>query len=104
MTTVTPMPRRLDATEADIRRIAKRSECVAFTKHASMRMNERGYTQTQVLSCIQVGNFVDGPTLDSDKQKGHKARMQHYCAGESIEVVLKLVEQDNELIIVITVI
>ena len=87
-----------------IRQTATDSERVFISKHAEERMIERRITLTQVLQCLKVGVFIEGPTLDSYRQIGHKATMRHICAGDLIQVALKLVEQGQGHIIVITVI
>lgn len=65
-------------------------------------MSERGITLTQVLKCLRYGEFVEGPVLDSDKQLGWKSTQRTLCAGIWIEVVSKLIEQDDGYLIVIT--
>ena len=92
----------LKEVEEAIRRAAAFSERVFITQHAEKRMIERQVTLTQVLRCLRSGVFVEGPTLDSYQQIGHKATMQQVCAGSVIQVALKLVDQGQ--IIVITVI
>jgi len=96
------MKSSLRRVEEAIRRTAAFSECVFITQHAQNRMIERQVTLTQVLSCLRSGVFIEGPTLDSYQQIGHKATMQLVCAGSVIQVALKLVDQGQ--VIVITVI
>lgn len=98
------MPSSFKSLEEIIRLTAADSERVFISRHAEERMIERRVTLTQVLQCLRVGVFVEGPTLDSFRQIGHKATMQHIYAGDLIQVALKLVEQGQGHIIVITVI
>lgn len=94
----------LDKVEKTIRQTAAVSEQVFLTQHAEQRMIERQVTMTQVLQCLRTGVFVEGPTLDSYQQTGYKATMQQVCAGDLINVALKLVGLGKTHIIVITVI
>jgi len=98
------MASSLERVEVTIRQIAAVSERVFITKHAEKRMFERQVTLTQVLNCLRTGVFIEGPTLDSYQQPGHKATMQQICAGALVQVALKLVEKGQSHIIVITVI
>jgi hypothetical protein len=94
----------LERVEEAIRQTAAVSERVFISNHAEERMIERQVTLPQVLHCLRSGTFIEGPTLDSYKQIGYKATMQQICAGDLVQVALKLIEQDQGHIIVITVI
>lgn len=98
------MASALERVETTIRQTAAFSERVFITKHAEKRMIERQVTLSQVLYCLRTGVLIEGPTLDSYHQAGHKATMQQVCAGDLVQVALKLVEQGQGHIIVITVI
>jgi len=89
--------------EAIIRQTAEYSENVFITQHAAQRMTERRVTMTQVLQCLRTGAFIEGPTLDSYQQLGYKATMQQVRAGHLVKVALKLIEQGQGRVIVITV-
>lgn len=102
MPTVVPIRNPQTVALNQIRRLAADSSKVALSKHASVRMKQRGFTMIQVLRCLVGGEPVDGPTLDSVDQMGWVCRLRHVSAGVSIEVVCKLVEQDDEYILVIT--
>lgn len=73
MSKVTPLPNSLDRIEKIIRETASCSEKVYSTKHFERRMGERGISMTQVLKCLRSGEFVEGPTMCSEKQVGWKA-------------------------------
>ena len=94
----------LRGVEATIRRLARDTKKVHMTTHAWDRLAERGHTMTQVYSCLQHGELVYGPTLDSEKQQGYKCRMRALSAGNWVQVTAKLIESGDEYIIVITVI
>jgi hypothetical protein len=94
----------LERVEETIRQTAVVSERVFISKHAEERMIERQVTLPQVLHCLRIGAFIEGPTLDSYQQIGYKATMQQICAGDLVQVALKLIEQGQGHIIVITVI
>ena len=62
----------LEKVEETIRQTASVSERVFISNHAEERMIERQLTLTQVLHCLRTGAFIEGPTLDSYQQIGHK--------------------------------
>jgi hypothetical protein len=94
----------LGEVEAAIRRTAIDSAKVYLTAHARRRMAERGITLRQVLGCIRSGEFVEGPVLDSERQTGFKATLSAVSAGEKVQAVIKLIEAEDDWIVVITVI
>ena len=98
------MPNPLDDAERRIRELAMDSSKVTLTDHAWEMLAERKRTMTQVLKCLTAGKFIYGPTLNSEKQLGYKFRMGALCAGEWVQVTGKLVDCDDQLILVITVI
>lgn len=85
-----------------IRKLAEDSVNVYFLPHASSQMDDRGITQTQVLSCLRRGVIVEGPALDSYIQVGWKVTMELFCAGSVVGVAAKLVEHKKSRILVIT--
>ena len=101
---VTHLPDVLRHVEATIRRLALDSANVFMTKHAVKRLVERNLTMTQVYRCLQNGALIDGPTLDSEQQKGWKFSMQILSGGDWVKVVCKLIETNDSCILVITVI
>ncbi len=100
---VTRLPGPQHNIEATVRRLALDSAKVFMTKHAEDRLVERKLTMTQVYKCLQTGDVIEGPTLDSHQQQGWRIQMQKLCAGVRVQVVCKLVQQRGEYILVITV-
>ena len=103
MAKVTAMPIPLDRVVDEIRKLAGDSANVYFSHHSSERMNQRGILQTQAIEVLQRGVVKEGPTLDSFKQTGLKVTMELFCAGRTVGVAAKLVEQNNNRVLVITV-
>lgn len=101
---VTRLPNALDQIEATVRRLALDSAKVFMTKHAEDRLADRSLTMTQVYKCLQHGEVIEGPVLDSEQQLGWKIKLQKLCAGVRVQVVCKLVQQRGEYVLVITVI
>ena len=101
---VTRLPNPLIDIEATIRRLAHNSAKVFMSKHAEDRLVERKLTMTQVYKCLQSGDVIEGPTLNSEHRKGWMCRMQILSAGEMVQVACKLIEARGDYILVITVI
>jgi len=102
MAKVTAMPIPLDSVVDEIRTLAENSANVFFVPHATGQMNKRGIIQTQVIEVLQRGIVVEGPMLDSYQQAGWKVTMELFCAGRTVGVAAKLIEQGNNRILVIT--
>jgi len=96
------MPSPLDKAVDEIRKLAEDSVNIFFVGHASSQMTDRGIIQTQVIECLRRGVVVEGPAWDTYQQKGWKVTMESFCAGRSIGVAAKLVEEGDSHILVIT--
>ncbi|PHS73498.1 MAG: hypothetical protein COB22_02060 [Cycloclasticus sp.] len=85
-----------------IKKIAKDSSRVIFTKHAEKRMCTRKITRTQVLKCLTHGHIVEGPALSI---KGNmEMKIEVMSAGEIIAVVTALEKDElGNFVVIITV-
>ena len=84
-----------------LKEIAKESSRVFFTDHAEKRMKERKIIRTQVLRCLQYGEFSEEPYLDI---KGNwKFTIGTFSAGEHLTVVAAFERNERgDHVIVIT--
>lgn len=96
------MPKRLNDVVATIRNVAQDSAQVYLTKHAQEQMHDREISLTQVLKCLRSGELFEGPIQDSTRELGWKSTTRTLSAGVWIEVVSKLIERDDDFILVIT--
>ena len=89
-------------TDANAKKILSTCEKVFFTKHAMMRMKERGITRAQVLLCLQRGSIIESPwrTLKGDWQ----CTLQHCVSGNYLIVVavIKIIKIGNTRAIIVT--
>lgn len=85
--------------QAHIRRIAKNSSHVFFTRHALERMKQRTISDVQVLDCLRNGVIQRPPT--EDVNNGFlKCRMEHFGSARNLAVVVGLDPNDPDLLIV----
>ncbi|MFZ6769916.1 DUF4258 domain-containing protein [Undibacterium sp. Di26W] len=90
---------RASALQAIIRTRAIDSKKLIFTKHVSARMKERGITLTCIIEILTKGSIHRGP--EPNLIKGSiECRMEYYCVGHNIGVVVALSDDDPNLIVV----
>lgn len=88
--------------ERRIRTLARDSGMVALTTHAKRQMNARRVTLLQVLDCLRHGALDEA--LHRDVDGFWLGRFYRRVAGDDVRVVAKLIEKDDETVLVITVI
>jgi len=87
----------------EIQRLAQEeTERVHVLDHAHMRMIEREITLRQVLKVLRHGDLVTGPEWSTEGEEGWKCNFRRITAGESIEVVAKLIERDGVRCLIVT--
>lgn len=72
--------------ERHIRRSAGDSANVALSKHAKVRMRQRGINYSMVLDVLRLGRLALAPEPDM-KHSGLLCRMQRFVAGMQVAVV-----------------
>ncbi len=98
-----PFPAPKESVEYTIRQIVLQDTGRFFiTDHARMRMLEREITDKHLLICIKEGELVSGPTLDKQHELGWTCVFSRICAGASLRVCCKLVQRDEETLLVLT--
>lgn len=102
MTIVTlPVPK--DEVVDIIKKIAKADDGrLALSEHCIQRMLERDILQRQVINCIRQGNPVRGPDWDTNIESGWKVTFERVCAGQAINVGVKLLERETDFVLVLT--
>lgn len=89
---IAQLQRRIRTASAD-------SATVFLTKHAKVRMKERKITVAAVLECLRKGSIRRPP--EPNPSKGSlECRMERYCSGMNIGVVVALCDEDPSLLVV----
>lgn len=99
------MPQELltDNQVLDEVRILVRQSKVGWTKHAEVRMAERGYERGQVKQCLSVGYFVEQPHIpNKGGELQYKFTLEGSVDGEAIRIAASLIPERK--VVVITVI
>ena len=85
--------------QALIRSEALDSAKLFFTKHILKQMRDRKITKTCVLSALQNGSIKKTP--EPNTMKGSlECRMEHFCTGHHVAVVVAVSDSDPDLILV----
>jgi hypothetical protein len=82
-----------------IRELALDSSNLSFTMHIHKRMRERKITIACVLSALREGKIVRTPEPNS-MTGSLECRMQHYCTGNNVGIIVALSEEDPTLVLV----
>jgi hypothetical protein len=82
-----------------IRTIAADGARVYISAHARMRMRQRHVTQEIVVEVLRQGRLVGTP--EPNLTRGSlECRMERYCAGRQIGVIVAIRDDDPDLIVV----
>lgn len=82
-----------------IRAAARNSRNIVLVTHAKDQMLRRNVTQTLVLDCLRAGVIQRAP--EPNLGKGSlECRMEHYCGGRNLAVVVALADENPKLIVV----
>lgn len=85
--------------ERRIREIAQDSKNIILTAHAKERMRQRKVTVHAVYECLRKGNVRQPP--EPNAAKGSlECRMERYCHGLNLAVVVALVDEQPGAIVV----
>lgn len=82
-----------------IRSVAVDGARVFYTAHARTRMRQRHVTQEIVLEVLRQGRLVGVPEPNADRGS-LECRMERYCTGRQIGVIVAISDDDPDLIIV----
>ncbi len=82
-----------------IRFLAEDSSNVYFSDHAMTRMEERGITTLDVISCLRNGLVTERP--HTDVHGNWRCTLQHNISGDRVNVVAAI-DEDKLIIIVVT--
>jgi hypothetical protein len=82
-----------------IRSIAVDGVRVFYTAHARMRMRQRHVTQEIVLEVLRQGKLVGVPEPNAGRGS-LECRMERYCTGRQIGVIVAISDGDPDLIVV----
>lgn len=75
--------------ERRIRSLAKTSGAIFWTEHAKQQMRKRAITMAVVLDALQNGAISREPELNIRTGRT-ECRMERYCAGRPVAVVVAL--------------
>ena len=82
-----------------IRETAKDTSNIFFTAHVRKRMRERKITDACVLETLRKGSIKRQP--EPNISKGSlECKMEHFCSGQSVGVVVAVSDDDPTLILV----
>lgn len=84
-----------------IRRLAKKSEAVKWTHHVQVRMRARKITMPLVLDVLRNGVIHREPEI-SIKTGFRECRMERFCAGRNLAVVVAVEKEDAASCLVVT--
>lgn len=84
-----------------IRRISKDSECIRWSKHAQQQMRKRKITMPVVLDVLRYGVIHREPEI-SIKTSHHECRMERFCAGRNLAVIVALEKERAPTCIIVT--
>ena len=85
--------------EALIRAESKDSSKISFTLHVQKQMASRRITHACVLSTLQNGRIRRKP--EPNTMRGSiECRMEHFCTGHNIAVVVAISDDDPDLVLV----
>lgn len=88
--------------ERHIKQSAASSAHVVFTKHARLRMKERGINDAMLLEALRMGRMSKPPEPDM-LHPGLTCRMQRFVAGVQVAAVV-YVEYPSPTLVLVTVI
>lgn len=75
---------------------------ILVSAHANQRMIERRITMRQILQVLRDGRQIGDIEWNTEVERGWKMRLQRITAGVEVVVIAKLVEHDNECVVVLT--
>lgn len=87
--------------EALIHKIAQGGGRVEFTDHAWKQMDARDISSSMAMDTLRNGRIVRPPQVN-DATGETKCRMEHYCAGEEVRVVVAVTGAGANMAVVIT--
>lgn len=83
-----------------VKNLAKKGDIV-FSRHAERRMEERGITYTNVMSCLIYGIIDHKEPLHTDAGGNWKINLERRCAGKIVKVVASIKTVDNCIIVTV---
>jgi hypothetical protein len=82
-----------------IRHIARDTSNVVVTVHARQQMRLRKVLAESMYECLRLGTLNREP--EPNLMKGSlECRMEHYCAGRNLGVLVALCDEDPSLIVI----
>ena len=91
------------AARSKLRELAKDSSKVFYTDHARKRMKQRMITPSQILCCMEHGQFEEGPYRETNGS--WKMKLSVISAGDVISVVVVLdyddITKDHSIVITV---
>ena len=85
--------------ERHIRGLAKNSSNVIVTKHAALRMVQRGIPSSVVHQVLRNGRSNQVPVCNIEKDN-LECLMEHFCAGSTIGIVVAICDENPNLVVV----
>ena len=84
-----------------VHRLAKSSGCIKWSTHAQKQMRARKITMPVVLDVLRNGIIQREPEI-SIKTGFHECRMERFCAGRSVAVIVAIEEEQASSCLVVT--
>lgn len=79
---------KVDSALRIIRGIIQDTSRVKFTFHARQRMEERGFSDRQIIKCLEHGRIIEGPSRSANGN--WECRVEGIAAGDVITVACAL--------------
>ena len=73
-----------------------------MTTHVRQRMAERSILERQIVQRVRLGLPVDIPKWNTNEDSGWEVLFERVCAGSPLRVAVKLIENDEDLVVVMT--
>lgn len=84
-----------------IRRLAKNSGCIKWSIHAQKQMRARNITMPIALDVLRNGVIQREPEV-SIKTGFHECRMERFCAGRNLAVIVAIEKEKAPTCLVVT--